>query len=135
VFYHCDQLLKGAYAVFLEEWLHHLGPQGVHVERFEAVYGSEEGRAEAIARVARFAGLALDPGEAQALASAKLKNGARPKGYRPSWTMPPPLRAEIDGFYRPFNEHLAQLLGDEVYRAWPVLRPAAPEGHAHRRAR
>jgi len=90
----------------------------------------------ALGKVLRFVGLPSDDAAVSALIAGRVKSGAS-RGTRAtharSWTMSVELRARIDAFYAPFNDHLAELSGDDAYRRWPVHMPATtPDGSPHR---
>ena len=141
VFYHADQFFKGAYALYVDEWLRAFGRQRLLILRAEDYWAAP---AQALSSVYSFLGLS-------ALASAELHTiAARPVTYLPGsnatfWQdrrvvnrvrrapaaatvakhghaltrVPEPMTNEtselLQGFYRPLNAELAAMLSDERF--------------------
>eukprot|EP00854_Cymbomonas_tetramitiformis_P001989 gene1989-2675_t len=83
VFYHGDQLLKGMYSIFVEDWVKWIGRDRVLVMRSEDYYeelGSGSGRP-----------------------SALIKN-EHAKVLEEHGEMPAEIRARVDAFYQPFKD-------------------------------
>lgn len=138
LYYHCDQLLKGLYAPFVEEWLRAVGGRAnAHFELSEDFFAS---RRAVLARVATFSGLRATDAELDAMAAKPHRPPQKrsPGGQVRSWDMSAALRAEVESFYRPYNEQLARLLGEPRYAQWPLYVPndastAAAAAHSRRR--
>jgi hypothetical protein len=126
VFYGADQVIKGLYSVFVEEWLDALGPGGAHFELSEDFFQSGPNRRAALARVCAFAGLRVSGAELYAMASGAHRAHGRSRGWRPAWQMSAALRAEMGRFYEPYNRALGSLLGEPRCAEWPVFRQAEP---------
>eukprot|EP00887_Chlorella_sp_A99_P007481 scaffold2.g7481.t1 len=111
-----QQLVKGIYAAFMPDWLSHY-PR----EQFERYRSG--GEREALRRVLAFLGLPVPPAEALDAAAAATAN----RGHRANPDVPgcdaarPEMHEEtrrlLADFYRPFNEQLAELLGDPIFRS------------------
>eukprot|EP00873_Tetraselmis_striata_P009748 jgi/Tetstr1/430012/TSEL_019873.t1 len=115
VFFHCDQLIRGIYAVFLEVWMAAFGRDALLVLRAEDYFAAPgEGLAAAMAHL----GL---PGEPT---PAMLDAGRRARSHlmagKPG--MLPEAAALVARFYAGWNQRLAALLRDRAF-LWPA-RPA-----------
>ena len=117
VFYHCDQLIKGMYSVFLPAWRReHRRMLFLRSESYKAdVKGT-------LRRVMAFVGLeapaaAGDDAWKAYLGGRVTIHGTRPKGGTPQ--MAAPTLALLKTFYRPGLRELAALLSDvEDAREW-----------------
>jgi len=133
VFYHCDQLIKGMYSVFVEEWITALTRDHVRIIRSEDYFEPTTQR-EVLRGALAWAGMLADDD----LLDTMIKPKPKPRRTKPgvqrvaSWQMPSNIRAQLSAFYQPFNEELAKLLGDETFADWPVHHPATPQGQKHR---
>lgn len=112
VHYHCDQLFRGMYAVFLEIWFRFIPPRHWLVINSEDFFADPGATLE---RTVKFLGLpsADEP-------SLK-KMVAGDAGQTTSWvTGQPPMEDEARDIllelYRPYNERMALLTGDQRYK-------------------
>lgn len=121
-FYHCDQLLKSAYAVYVRSWLHAFPGGELLVLRLED-YARPGGVAAALRAVQRHLGL-QEPDEAVAAAmlSAAVTRATPPRERFPERAPPeaidPAVRASLRAFYDPFDRELEQLLGRPGFADW-----------------
>ncbi len=112
VYYHADQLLKGAYAAFMPEWQQAIPPSRLLVMRTED-YIAAPGKA--LRRVAKVVGLRpFTHAELRAATSLpsvdELARQSREHGE------PPPAEAAaVRRWYRPFNQALAAQLGSDDF--------------------
>lgn len=118
VYYHCDQIIKGMYAVFVPEWQAAIPAERLLFFRTEAYVAHP---LRALRRVSRLLGLPPpSPGEARAAAGVRsadeLEATERRHGSAPRRALEPVRR-----FYAPFNRALATQLADESF-AWPASR-------------
>ena len=118
VFYHCDQLIKSMYAVFLPRWRSE--HRRVLALRAEDYYASPRG---VLASALRFIG-AQPPAE-QTVWDELLRGPPRVHGTRPAGGVPPmapATKAMLVQFYRPLLRELAEQLRGESdaaeWRAW-----------------
>ncbi|KAI8474367.1 MAG: P-loop containing nucleoside triphosphate hydrolase protein [Monoraphidium minutum] len=108
VFFHADQVLRGLYALYLEQWLA-LWPRG----RVLLLLSEEwfERPRDALARVASFLGLPGDVARDDAL-WARLRRAAVHRPPNGSTRAAPAAAARrADAFYAPFNRRLGRLMG------------------------
>jgi len=128
VYYHADQLVKGAYSVYLRQWQAAFGADNVLVlrledwarmaespaEREEAGPSGRLGVARGLRRILQHLGLPQPPAEAWAamLAPAPAR-GSHPREATPQRSPPERIdaavRARVDAFYAPFDAELAEL--------------------------
>ncbi|KAJ1630554.1 P-loop containing nucleoside triphosphate hydrolase protein [Pavlovales sp. CCMP2436] len=127
VFYHVDQHFKGVYVPYVRRWSQTFSPGWRTCLLFLRTEDYVANTRDTLARVLSFAGLSA-PDEAwwkRTLAEPVRHNGAPRK-----WSSFPPLpteaRQEVDAFFRPYNEELAALLGDEAF-LW--AGPSEPPHH------
>lgn len=110
VFFHCDQVLRGLYAVYLERWLSLFPSERILVLRSEDYFADS---AKQLAKVAAWLGLRpLD--EADWMDAGKA--APRPTSSRdgkPSMSLE--TKQLLQAFYGPFNERLAKLLKDDKF--------------------
>ncbi|KAK3241374.1 hypothetical protein CYMTET_48852 [Cymbomonas tetramitiformis] len=118
VFYHGDQLLKGMYSIFVEDWVKWIGRDRVLVMRSEDYYeelGSGSGRPSALIKTWEL--LSVPP------ASEELWTGSEgspvqnehAKVLEEHGEMPAEIRARVDAFYQPFKADLASILNDSRF--------------------
>jgi len=141
VYYHADQFLKGAYGLYMGEWLQAFGRRRLLILRAEDYWDATEGTLETV-----FGFLGVRP-----LAAARVQAiAAKPVTYLPgsnatfagdrkivnrirrvpaaqvvrghAWTrvpermsMPQEAAQMLQGFYAPLNADLAAMLGDERF--------------------
>mmetsp|Transcript_7966 Transcript_7966/g.20513 ORF Transcript_7966/g.20513 Transcript_7966/m.20513 type:complete len:216 (+) Transcript_7966:974-1621(+) len=136
IFYHCDQLVKTMYSVFVEEYILAFGRPQLLLLRSED-YMDPAKTSGAVLTVLDFVGVRVELSEVDTALAKKMKSpdkrGKLAANHPRSWTMSVALRADMSAFYRPFNEDLARMSGDPAFADWPVLRPTTPVGEAHRR--
>ena len=139
VYYHADQFFKGAYALYVDEWLRAFGRERVRLLRAEDYWAAPY---QTLAHVFGFLGVAPLPG------SRLREIAARPTTYLPGSNatfardrrivnrvrsvpaaatsaghtltrVPEPMADEavvlLRSFYAPFNAELAAMLGDEQF--------------------
>jgi len=109
VFYHCDQLIKGMYSVFVEDWLAFFPDGQLLVIQFEEYI---QHPTPALARV--FDHLGLDDLPSDALKTIANSRSALEIGDDPriGRSLSAQTRLEVESFYAPFNAKLAQQLRD-----------------------
>ena len=117
-FYHCDQLIKGIYAVFLPHWRREFAR--VLPLRAEEYFGTPE---VVLARAFGFLGLHVPSTELEwspFFTRGRVVHGSRPKGGKPP--LPPAVRVAMRSFYLPWQRALADQLSDQPdaaeWRAW-----------------
>ena len=120
VFYHCDQLIKGAYAVYLRSWLHAFPGGELLVLRLEDYARDVAG---ALAAVQRHLGLAApDEAVATAMAVAAVTRATSPRSRFPERAPPeriaPDIRAKLRAFYDPFDKEMEALLRKPGFADW-----------------
>lgn len=139
VYYHADQVLKGAYALFVDEWLNAFGRRRLLVLRAEDYWAST---AKTLADVVSFLGVASLPdrqlreiaarpitylpgSNASFRGDMRVVNRIRPapaaealRGHTLT-RVPEPMPREaaelLRGFYGPLNSELAQMLRDKRF--------------------
>jgi N-acetylgalactosamine 4-sulfate 6-O-sulfotransferase len=126
-FYHCDQLIKGIYSVFLREWLRE-HPRRLLALRAEENYASPT---TTLARALRYLGLPVPADEAgwrPLLDLPKQLHYSRPKGGAPP--MLAATAAALAEFYAPSLCELVALLRNDgatdaaEWQAWVASGPA-----------
>jgi hypothetical protein len=122
VFYHCDQLLKGAYSVYMRSWLHAFPSGELLVLRLED-YARPGGVQAALDAVQRHLGLAApDAAAAAAMATAEIARASSPRSRFlervPPERIAPAVRAKLRAFYDPFDAELEQLMGKPGFADW-----------------
>lgn len=110
VFFHADQVIRGMYSVFVEIWLKAFPKENFLFIRTEEYFDNPE---ETLRTVFTFLGLPV-PADAVMNTMLGLKYT---KTKKPTGPVLPDARHFLQAFYAPFNEHLAQMLGD-VYLLW-----------------
>jgi N-acetylgalactosamine 4-sulfate 6-O-sulfotransferase len=124
-FYHCDQLIKGIYAVFLPHWRREFA-------RLLPLRAEEYLRApEAVlARAFRFLRLRVPQTPTEwrpILGRSRVLHGSRPSGGKPP--LPPDVRALMRRFYLPWQRVLAeQLAAEEDAAEWRRWAEAEEDG-------
>uniref|UniRef100_A0A383WH12 Sulfotransferase n=1 Tax=Tetradesmus obliquus TaxID=3088 RepID=A0A383WH12_TETOB len=118
VFFHCDQVLRGMYWVFLQGWQRHFGPDQLLVLLSEDLFKSPKA---VLRRVVRFLGLAGNVPddrwaamEAAGAASHRQSLTTQHKYYEAV----PEARRLVDAFYAPHNIQLGQLLMGRAVSPW-----------------
>ncbi|WIA42833.1 hypothetical protein OEZ86_008761 [Tetradesmus obliquus] len=118
VFFHCDQVLRGMYWVFLQGWQRHFGPDQLLVLLSEDLFRSPQ---TVLKRVVRFLGLAGNVQddrwaamEAAGAASHRQSLTAQHKYYEAV----PEARRLVDAFYAPHNIQLGRLLMGRAVSPW-----------------
>lgn len=120
-FYGCDQLFRGMYSIFVEEWLLAAGRQHVLLELSED-YFDPKSRVHVLRRVASFVNLRITEQELARMALPAHKAARnRSPGFLPAWRMPQSTREAMDSFYSPYNEALGDMLGDARFAPWRVF--------------
>ena len=121
VFFHCDQIIRGLYEPFVRDWHAALGKSGLLVLTVESLVDSPS---ESQAKLLTFLGLPTRPSTPQNVATRSYAQlHAATLAVAKAEPMSAATRALADAFYRPYNEALAQLLGDPAL-GWP-MRAAA----------
>lgn len=117
VFFHADQVLRGLYVVFAEEWLDAFPEGQLLFVRSEDLF-DDDLREGVMREVWHHLGLRVPDGDAFAKATAQhvSKDGALSPAGRELPPMLPEAKALVDAFYEPFNARLSALLGDERFR-------------------
>ena len=117
-FYHCDQLIKGMYAVFLPHWRREFAR--VLPLRAEEYFSTPE---TVLSRVFKFLRLRIPQTReewAPFLKSGRVLHGSRPAGGKPP--LPDTVRALMCSFYLPWQRALADQLSMEEdaaeWRRW-----------------
>ena len=121
-FYHCDQLLKSVYSVYMRSWLHAFPGGELLVLRLED-YARPGGVAAALDAVQRHLGLEPpDAPIAAAMLSAAVTRATSPRERFPERAPPDEIdlavRAKLRAFFQPFDEELEQLLGRPGFADW-----------------
>jgi hypothetical protein len=142
VYYHCDQLAKGAYSVFLRRWLAAFPKADVLVLRLEdyaridgaatadtpADAGGPSGRvgvARTLAALQRHLGLdAAGAGAWETMVAAPVARATPPHDRFPGGAraepsgIDPAVRTRVKAFYDPFDAELEALLGAPGFADW-----------------
>lgn len=126
--YHCDQLAKGAYSVFLKGWLGAFPKADVLVLRLEDIArtapdGTRTGLAAALRAVETHLGLAPAQGAAwEAMLEGPITRGSDAHSVNPGRVagaaIDPEVRAAVGAFYREFDAELEGLLGKPGFADW-----------------
>ena len=112
VYYHCDQLIKGMYAVFLPEWQAAIPSHRLLVLRTEAYLAHP---LRALRKVSRLLGLPPPPPD-ELRAAGRVRSTDELEGTVKRHGTPPPRALEpVRRFYAPFNRALATQLGTEAF--------------------
>lgn len=109
VFFHCDQLLRGMYSIWLHLWLSFFPRESFLVVKSEELRAAPQATLRAI-----FAHLALaepSPEQWQRILAARAQQGA---GAAEREVLPE-TRQLVADFYTPFNHDLARVLQDEKW--------------------
>lgn len=116
VFYHADQLIKGMYSIFMEDWITAFPLQNFVVIRAEDYY---ERPRPALQRVFKLLNVS-QPSED--VWNAMTEGPPTPKKEQ-DWMrdipteIPPDLRRELESFYAPFNTKLRDMLEEtSIYK-------------------
>ena len=113
IFFHCDQLIRGLYEPFVQDWHAALGDRLMVIRAEDLLDRPIEARG----RLLRFLGLPEDSKIDPAGHSAQTSYGALHAASRkPHPPMLDSTRQLIHAFYRPHNERLAKLMGDPGLR-------------------
>jgi len=131
-FFACDQLIRGIYSPFVEEWRAAFGEQLLVLRAEELLDAPETARS----RVLRFVGLPPHPNASlltpppSATYAALHAASVRSYGGVPAHNR---TRDALDAFYAPHNARLAALLGwpPSTWQASTPLAAAATEAGAH----
>ena len=121
-FWHCNQIIRGLYLPFLEEWRAAF-PQELIVVRVEDLLDRS---VETGSRLQEFLGFSGAPGfrvhgrHSSYLAShaASLNVSCCGGGRGEAEPMLDATRALLEGFYQPYNARLAEVLHDESFGRW-----------------
>jgi len=112
VFFHCDQLFRGMYAVYLNIWFRYFPREQFLIINSQDYFDSPRNTTR---RVLNFLGLPDPPDEATWAAMEAA--GPRQSGLA-GREMVHGARRILSKLYRKHNEELAKLLGDERYLQW-----------------
>eukprot|EP00191_Tetraselmis_sp_GSL018_P003786 CAMPEP_0177598730 /NCGR_PEP_ID=MMETSP0419_2-20121207/12543_1 /TAXON_ID=582737 /ORGANISM="Tetraselmis sp., Strain GSL018" /LENGTH=412 /DNA_ID=CAMNT_0019091271 /DNA_START=204 /DNA_END=1442 /DNA_ORIENTATION=+ len=111
VFFHCDQLIRGMYSIFVEGWTAFFGDEAFLAVEAEAYYSSPR---EVLAEVMNHLGLRLPTNEEwEAIISAGSKGRAHLMEGKPD--MLPEARGLLTDLYAPWNRRLAALTGNRRF--------------------
>jgi hypothetical protein len=126
--YHCDQLAKGAYSVFLAGWLGAFPKEDVLVMRLEDVArtapdGTRTGLAAALRAVESHLGLVPAQGAAwEAMLEGPITRGSDAHSVNPGRVagaaIDPAVRAVVGAFYAEFDAELEILLDKPGFADW-----------------
>ncbi|GLI66279.1 hypothetical protein VaNZ11_010037 [Volvox africanus] len=105
--YHPQQLVKGMYSEFITDWLAHWPRDQLLFLRNEDYSAKTREHIEA---VFKFLGV-RQPSEAEWMKVVGMET--RNRNSNKYTAMLPETRAMLEGFYQPFNERLAKILGDD----------------------
>jgi N-acetylgalactosamine 4-sulfate 6-O-sulfotransferase len=114
-----EQLTKGLYALFLPDFWASF-PRNQLLVLSTELYGNAT--EASLARVLSHLELEKPPQEEWAAMLAARRSNTRAAGDAAARQMLPETRALLDDFYRPYNEELAKLLGDDSYKEWHTAR-------------
>ena len=131
VFFHCDQIIRGLYEPFIQDWFAAFGHEGFLAIRVESLLDDP---LRARTQVLGFLGLPSAPAASAATLAplAPLPNATGATGTRGTYkalhcgslraAKAPPMdnatRAAVEAFYRPYNTKLEKLLGWAPGEAW-----------------
>ncbi|KAG1658985.1 hypothetical protein FOA52_008687 [Chlamydomonas sp. UWO 241] len=118
VYFHCDQLLRGMYTVWMEGWLRAFPREVIHVVHAEDLFTKTQDTVNGI-----IAFLGLEPFDTAGWEAAKFAGPTR--SYAADQAMLPEANQILADFYRPFNDRLAALLEDERVKEWNTRKAPA----------
>ncbi|GAX80445.1 hypothetical protein CEUSTIGMA_g7884.t1 [Chlamydomonas eustigma] len=118
VFFHCDQLLRGMHAVYLERWLQYFPRSSMLVVNAEDMF-----RNVTVTLMDIFTFLGLKTPNVQEWDTIRFAGPVNK--YASDRAMLPEARKILNDFYKPYNTRLSKLLNDQRYDLWN--QPAAAQ--------
>lgn len=126
VYYHCDQLIKGMYAVFLPEWIAALSQPNLLIVRTEDYL---ERPLKTLRRAIRHLGL-RPPTADEARRMGTLRSHDELRRVSHEHGMPPAhVLEQVRSFYHPFNRALASMLDNPAF-LWPTRQASSIQPHS-----
>ena len=120
VYFHADQLVKGAYSVFMKSWLAAFPKEDLLVLRLED-YAQDVGGT--LSKVFSHLGLAQPSADVfNSMLALPIARGSHPREATPQRSPPERIdaavRARVAAFYRPFDLELEAMLGKPGFAEW-----------------